>query len=136
MQIDPIVEKMLVAAIKTRKNAYAPYSKFYVGASVLTPEGEIFSGCNVENASYSITVCAEKAAISNLVLHGKKRISAVLVVGPGKDMITPCGACRQMIREFADLNTPIYLCDEKQVKKIVKLDDLLPYSFGPDFLNM
>lgn len=130
-----MVERMLEEAKKVRQNAYAPYSNFYVGACLTTESGAFYSGCNVECASYGLTVCAEVSAVSAMVAHGEKRIKAVLVVGGGAEMITPCGACRQVIREFALPQTPFYLCDEKDVKKIMKLEELLPFSFGPNFLQ-
>jgi cytidine deaminase len=131
---DKIIDKMFKAALKARENAHAPYSKFYVGASVLSEDGEIFAGCNVENAAYGGTICAEANAICSLVAAGKKKIKAALVVGDAKTLITPCGACRQKIREFARLDVPVYLADLQGVKKTVTLEELLPYSFGPEHL--
>ena len=131
---DKVIANMLQEATRVRENAYAPYSKFYVGASILSEDGRIFSGCNVENASYSLALCAESGAISALIASGNKKIKAILVVGSGKKLITPCGACRQRIREFAPPETPVYLADENEVRKKVTLVDLLPLSFGPEHL--
>ena len=133
-----ISEILAQKACEVMQNAYAPYSKFHVGAAVLAEDGTIFTGCNVENASYGLTNCAERSAIFSLISNGKKKISAIAVVGPaGDEPCTPCGACRQVIREFAAPDTPIYLCDpdSKKVVETTNTDKLLPKSFGPNHLT-
>ena len=134
---EKLVQKMFEAAKKALKNSYAPYSNFHVGAAVCSEDGEIFAGCNVENASYRLTQCAESLAVTNMVLAGKKNITAVLVMAPKEYnlVITPCGACRQVLREFAKLDTPIYLCNDEKILETVTLGELLPKSFGPDHLG-
>lgn len=129
-------ELMAQKACEVMQNAYSPYSKYKVGACVQAEDGSLFVGCNVENASYGLTICAERSAIFSLIAAGKKRINAIALVGSGDELCTPCGACRQVIREFATPNTPIYLCDAR-TQKIVETTDiatLLPKSFGPEHL--
>lgn len=130
-------ELMAKKACEVRQHAYAPYSKFYVGACVQAEDGSMFSGCNVENASYGLGNCAERSAIFSLISAGKKRIKALAVVGSGGELVTPCGACRQVIREFADPDAPIYLCDSRngEVVKTTNIAELLPLSFGPEHLQ-
>ncbi len=114
-------------AINARKNAYAPYSKFPVGAAVLTVDGEIFSGCNIENASYGLTTCAERTAIFQAVAKGKQQFSALAVVADTSRPVIPCGACLQVMVEF---NIPkIILANLKGENLELSLDELLPYQF-------
>jgi cytidine deaminase len=123
------------AARSARANAYAPYSRFLVGAAILTPEGEIFSGCNVENAAYPQGACAETGAISAMAIAGRRTIAEILVIGDGDGLCTPCGGCRQRIREFAALTTPIHIAGLQGVRASFTLEDLLPHSFGPEHLG-
>lgn len=132
---DQTVQEMLKIAMETKQRAYAPYSKYLVGACILTENDKMFGGCNVENASYGLTICAESSAITRMIINGEKKIKALLVTGTGKEMCTPCGACRQRIREFVPLDTPIYLCDDKKILDVMTLDELLPKSFGPHHLT-
>lgn len=130
------INKMSKVAQKMMGKAYAPYSNYHVGVCVEAEDGSLFGGCNIENASYGITLCAECVAISALVAAGKKRIKSLLVMGCGDELCTPCGRCRQLIREFAALDAPIYLCDKKgRLQETVTLEQLLPKSFGPSHLN-
>ena len=115
--------------------AYAPYSHFPVGAALRAADGRLFSGCNVENAAYPLGLCAEASAIAAMVSAGARRIEAILVLGPGRDKITPCGACRQRIAEFSDDKTLIYCADGDGGHAAFSLDDLLPHSFGPAALR-
>jgi cytidine deaminase len=118
------------AARSAMRNAHAPYSKFPVGAAVLTDGGAIFAGCNVENASYPEGWCAETSAIAAMVAGGGKRIAEVAVVAEKMPSITPCGGCRQRLKEFGSVETLVHLCDEKGVVETVTLGDLLPKAFG------
>jgi len=127
--------KMFEVAREMMKCAYAPYSNYRVGVCVEAEDGSFFGGCNVENASYGVTICAEVVAICAMIAAGNRKIKSLAVVGSGGELCTPCGRCRQFIREFAALNTPIYLCDKDKIAKIVTLEELLPLSFGPDHLN-
>ena len=126
--------QMFEAATKVRERAHVPYSKFKVGAAILTENNHIVVGCNVENAAYPQSQCAEASAIGNLVSQGYKSIKEVLVVGSGKLLCSPCGACRQRIREFASLKTPVHICNIKGHLKTSTLGELLPDSFGPQNL--
>lgn len=117
------------------QNAYAPYSKFQVGAAILVESGAIYSSCNVENAAYPIGSCAEAGAISAMIAGGDMKIKVIAVAGKGADLCTPCGGCRQRIREFATPETPILICDENSVRLETTLGELLPLSFGPGNLT-
>lgn len=120
-------------AFEAQKMAYVPYSKFKVGAALLTEDGEIFTGCNIEIASYSPTLCAERTAIFKAVSEGHKKIKAIAVVGDS-EFTYPCGVCRQVIREFGKDATIIIANSEENFKEYA-LDDLLPHSFGPEDLE-
>lgn len=116
-------------------NAYAPYSNFQVGAAILAEDGNIYAGCNVENAAYPVGCCAEASAISAMVMSGQTSIAAIAVVGAGDELCTPCGGCRQRIREFSSESTPILVCDQNGLRHETTLGELLPLSFGPDNLQ-
>jgi len=109
-----------------KHTSYSPYSKFRVGASILTGDGEIFSGCNVENSSYGLAICAERNAVFQAAFAGKRKIVAVAVCSDEKSFITPCGACRQVISEFADGNTEIILITTDGKTKSVKFRKIFP----------
>ncbi|UTW54833.1 cytidine deaminase [Kordiimonas sp. SCSIO 12610] len=131
------IDKLISAASVARQSAHAPYSDHPVGAAVLSSNGKIYTGCNVENAAYPLGMCAEALAIGNMILaeHSSK-IEAIVISGPGKHLCSPCGGCRQRIREFSDAKTAIYVCDnENTVLLETTLDELLPYSFGPENLE-
>ncbi|MBX4263227.1 cytidine deaminase [Clostridium estertheticum] len=122
-------EKLVSQALQARKNAYAPYSNFKVGAAVLTDDGKVFTGCNIENASYGATNCAERTAIFKAVSEGYKTIKAIAIVGVQNDYTYPCGICRQVIAEFATDDTKIIL-GKNDTEYIVKtLDEILPGAF-------
>lgn len=127
-------QALLRAARDARRNAYAPYSKFEVGAALLDEQGRVHAGCNVENAAYPQAVCAEAAALSAMVLAGGRRATALLVLGEGPSWVTPCGGCRQKLREFADAQTPVLVADGHGVQLWFTLEQLLPHSFGPEHL--
>ena len=125
-------DALLAAARKARHMAYAPYSGFSVGAAVLCEDGRIFTGCNVENASYSATVCAERVAALSAVAAGARRLLAVAVVGGhggAEEPCTPCGVCRQVLSEFAGGDMPILFVGEGGVME-ASLSDLLPAGFS------
>jgi len=129
------LQRLLTAARAARQRAYAPYSKFLVGAAVLDDQGRVHAGCNVENAAYPQGVCAEAGALSAMVLAGSTRVCAVVVVGEGPTLVTPCGGCRQKLREFAAADTPVILADDETERGRFTLQQLLPHSFGPEQLN-
>jgi len=127
---DPLAE-LFAAAKAAQANAYAPYSKFRVGAALRTPDGAIYSGGNVENASYPEGVCAETSAIAAMVAAGARRIAEICVIGDGEGLCTPCGGCRQRICEFADAGTLVHIAGPEGVRATFRLSALLPESFGP-----
>ena len=119
---------LLNAALSARERAYAPYSKFLVGAAVLAKSGKIYTGCNIENASYGLTVCAERNALFSAVGAGEREFTALCVVGDTEAPISPCGACRQVMAEF---KVPcIILANLKGDVKEYTLEELLPYGFS------
>ena len=126
---------LLAAAKKARSNAYAPYSKFAVGAAVLTDDGEIFSGCNIENASYGLSNCAERTAIFSMVASGKRHIAAVAVIADTPRAVSPCGACRQVLAEFGRPETPVVLANQNGHLVHTTLKELLPYAFHREDLT-
>jgi cytidine deaminase len=128
------LDRLLVAARSAQARAYVPYSRFPVGAAVLSESGAVYAACNVENAAYPVGTCAEAGAIAAIVSAGERQIVAVLVVGEGEALVTPCGACRQRIREFALPETPIHVAGPEGVRRTFRLDELLPLAFGPDNL--
>jgi cytidine deaminase len=132
---DATVAKLVAAAQAAREHAYAPYSKFQVGAAVLDEHGRIHAGCNVENAAYPQGLCAEANAIAHLVMAGGRRIQAVAVAGVADDPVTPCGGCRQKLREFAADGTPVLVADATGLRARYTLGELLPASFGPQHLE-
>jgi cytidine deaminase len=136
---DDLMDRLVSAARVARERAYAPYSRFAVGAALLDEQGRIHAGCNVENAAYPQGQCAEATAIGHLVLAGGSRILAAAVVGVGGGQhgapVTPCGGCRQRLREFAADGLPIWTADLLQITGRFSLGQLLPHSFGPQHLN-
>jgi cytidine deaminase len=117
------------AACAAMQKAYAPYSKFPVGVAIRTDTGAVFTGCNIENASYPEGWCAETSAIAHMVMAGERKIAEVAVVAEKMARITPCGGCRQRLREFGTAETLVHLCDPSGVVETVKLGDLLPKAF-------
>ena len=127
---------LVEAAMAARKKAHAPYSKFYVGAAMRDEMGRVHAGANMENAAYPQGWCAECTAIAHLIMAGGTRIAEVAVLGNGDALCTPCGGCRQKIREFASGEVKIHCCTEQGVLlKTFTLDELLPASFGPENLK-
>ncbi|MCE2516487.1 MAG: cytidine deaminase [Alphaproteobacteria bacterium] len=128
-------DELMKAAMAALDHAYAPYSKFHVGAAIRDENGVIHTGVNVENAAYPQGSCAEAGAIAAMVMAGGRRITAIAVAGQGDLLCTPCGGCRQRIREFAESSTPILICGDDVIKAEFTLAELLPESFGPDHLG-
>src|ERR1700678_4780706 len=128
------LDALFAAALAAHAKAYAPYSRFSVGAAIRAPSGAVYSGCNVENAAYPQGSCAEAGAIAAMALAGERRIAEILVVGDGAALCTPCGGCRQRIREFAGPPTLIRIAGPEGVRAKFTLGELLPESFGPDHL--
>ncbi|ODN84209.1 cytidine deaminase [Cryptococcus amylolentus CBS 6039] len=156
----PALDKLFAAAITYRDRAYAPYSKFRVGAALLGSDGQIYGGCNVENASYGAGICAERTAITKAVSEGQKKFLAVAVTSDiPSPAISPCGICRQFLREFLEPHVPIYFIsgtysstlnsgeypdwlddrtgeEAKKHVKMMTMEEVLPESFGPDHLGL
>lgn len=128
------IKKLIKEAFKAKGYAYVPYSNFHVGAAVLMEDGSIYSGCNIENASYGPTNCAERTAIFKAVSEGKKNIKAIAIVGDS-GLTYPCGVCRQVIREFGGIDAKIIIAKSEDDYLEYTLDELLPHSFGPDDLK-
>jgi cytidine deaminase len=128
-----IFTQLLQQARHVAEKAYAPYSKFKVGAALLTEDDEIFTGCNVENASYGLTLCAERNAIASMVAAGHNKFKAIAIYTEKKSNCYPCGACRQWLYEFGPEATVI-VEDEKGEKLLLTVTDLLPHAFGPEDL--
>ena len=127
-EVSPADRQLVEAALATRLRAFAPYSQFLVGAALLTPAGRIFTGCNVENASYGLTICAERTAVFSAVADGEQKYARLAIASAGG--VSPCGACRQVLAEFAP-QLPILLVDALRPDQIaeVNLTDLLPGRF-------
>jgi len=126
-----LIQNLIDNALKVREKAYVPYSKFPVGASILFKNSEIFTGCNIENASLGATNCAERTAVFKAVSEGYKEIHAVCVVGSFCDFTYPCGICRQVLAEFAfDMDIPVIVAKSKENYRVHKLSEILPYDFG------
>lgn len=125
-----LIERAREALLK----AYAPYSKHPVGAALVADDGSLYAGCNIENAAYPLGQCAEATAIGSMVLAGNKRISHIVIVGPGEQACTPCGGCRQKIREFSGPDgVAITICNnDGDVLLETTIAELLPHAFGPD----
>ncbi|HEC92872.1 MAG TPA: cytidine deaminase [Candidatus Atribacteria bacterium] len=126
-------EKLFKEAEKARKKAYTPYSKFKVGAAVLTTDGKIFTGCNIENASFGLTVCAERVAILKAISEGSYKFEAMAIIGDTERPCSPCGACRQVISEFGE-DIKIAMSNLKGDVKIKKISELLPEAFNKNDL--
>ena len=127
--MEDITHSLYQKALAVRLNAYAPYSKYKVGAAIYTKNKKIYTGCNVENISFPCGTCAEAGAIAAMVAAGDSKIKALLVVSSGKDLVYPCGACLQRIAEFGDDDTVIYLANTKKICEKHTLQELLPYNF-------
>ncbi len=125
------IDEIMAAARAAMEKAYAPYSNFKVGAAVRGESGRIHAGCNVENAAYPEGWCAEASAIAAMLMAGETRITEVAVMGGGDKLCTPCGGCRQKLREFAADSTPIHVCGPEGLRRTITLGELIPLSFGP-----
>ncbi|MBE0340241.1 cytidine deaminase [Paenibacillus sp. 28ISP30-2] len=124
-------DQLIQKALEARKQAYVPYSNFQVGAAVLGSDGTIYHGCNVENASYGLCNCAERTAIFKMVSEGCRKIDAIAIVADTEGPVSPCGACRQVISEFAQPDTKVYLTNLHGNTEEWTVDQLLPGAFRP-----
>lgn len=131
---DATIDAMLKSARGIKDHAYAPYSRFRVGAAVLNEDGTIRTGVNIENASYPLSVCAERNAVGSMVVSGERKILAVAVATDAPTPTPPCGGCRQVLWEFGDADTLVVAEGAEGVRSRWRLGDLLPHAFGPDDL--
>jgi cytidine deaminase len=127
--------KLFDAAKAAMGRAYAPYSRFSVGVALLAENGEIYAGCNVENASFPEGWCAETSALGAMVTNGATRIREVAVMAGAPQLTTPCGGCRQRLAEFGDADTPVHICGPEGLRKTFRLGDLLPAAFDKEHLG-
>jgi cytidine deaminase len=132
MTADATLAALFEAAVAARENAHAPYSRFHVGAAVLSESGTIHAGCNVENASFPEGWCAETTAIGKLVSAGEREIRAVVVVADSAWLTTPCGGCRQRLAEFSEPDTPVHVGGPGGIRRTFKMGELLPAAFDLD----
>ncbi|KGG80159.1 cytidine deaminase [Caloranaerobacter azorensis] len=127
--------QLIKKALEAKEKSYAPYSNFHVGAALLTKNGKIYTGCNIESASYTPTNCAERTAIFKAVSEGDREFVAIAIVGDSKTYTYPCGVCRQVIREFGK-DIKIIVAKSEDDYKEYDLEELFPHSFGPEDLNV
>lgn len=129
-----MMEKLIESAIEAKKFSHSPYSKFRVGAALLTEDDEIITGCNVENASYGLTICAERVAIFKAYSEGKRKFKKIVITSDDKNFCPPCGACRQIIWELCG-DIDVILVDGNKNTKVFKASDFLPFPFGDENLK-
>ncbi len=137
------IKSLIGAALEAREKSYSPYSNYMVGAALIAGSGKIYRGCNIENASYGATNCAERTAVFKAVSEGERQLVAIAIVGGPKDSdipltgyAFPCGICRQVLREFANPDKLVVIVARSEDDyKVYSLSDLLPDSFGPEFIN-
>lgn len=123
-------QKLIARAIEAKQSAYAPYSRFRVGAALLTKNGKVYTGCNVENVSFSATSCAERTAVCKAVSEGERDFVAIVINGDNNDYLPPCGICRQVLAEFCDMQVfQVILANDEEDYQVVTLDKLLPGAF-------
>ena len=127
--------ELLERAVEARDRSYSPYSHYAVGAALLTKDGRIYQGCNIENASYTPTICAERTAFFKAVFDGVRDFEAIAIIGSGDSPAFPCGVCRQVMREFCGDGMPVLMMKSKTAFIKKTLGELLPYSFKPDNLK-
>jgi cytidine deaminase len=130
-----LLDDLFAAAKAAQARAYVPYSRFKVGSAILADDGAIYAGCNVENAAYPSGACAETGAISAMIAGGGRRILTALVIGDGRELCTPCGNCRQRLREFAGPDVRVHVANGDGIRQTFSVAELLPASFGPDNLK-
>ena len=128
-----IIDRLVEAAVEVRRHAYAPYSSYAVGAALLTAGGSVFTGVNVENASFGLSICAERHAVGSAVASGEREFRAMAIVTASSPPASPCGACRQVLAEFGDF--PIVLANTAGDLWLTSVSELLPSAFGPKSLN-
>lgn len=135
-----VIQDLIRRAMKAREYSYSPYSNFSVGAAILSESGKIYTGCNIESASYTPTICAERVALFKAVSEGERKFKMLALVGGSKngekkteEIVSPCGVCRQMLYEFGK-DLKVVMADNEEKYEVRMLEELLPYGFGPDNL--
>lgn len=128
-------KELALKAVEAKNNAHAPYSNFRVGAALLTENNELYTGCNVENASYGLSNCAERTAIFKAVSEGKKKFAKIAIASDAESFCPPCGACRQVMLEFMDPEAVVVLINPQNEIKEFTLNQLIPYNFNDNFLK-
>lgn len=126
---DKKIKHMIDKAVSVLKNSHSPYSHFAVASCISTDTGEIFTGVNVENVAFSLTLCAETSALASMVTAGFTRIDSIVILSSNEALCSPCGACRQRIAEFSTKDTRIYLCNKTNILHTCSIDELLPMAF-------
>jgi cytidine deaminase len=129
-------QRLLAASLEARTRSHSPYSRYAVGAAILDEQGRVHLGANMENAAYPQGWCAEATALGAMLMAGGRQARALLVTGPGPDIVTPCGGCRQKLREFAAPDLMIIAGDPGGIRAQWTLEQLLPFSFGPEHLKL
>jgi cytidine deaminase len=128
-------KELIQKAIEAKSKALPTYSNFHVGAALLTKDGKIYLGANIETSSYSLTICAERTALFTAILEGERKFKAIAVAGDTEDYLPPCGACRQVLSDLCGGDLDVILVNKKGKSKKLKLRELLPYSFGEEFFK-
>lgn len=131
----PTKEELIQKAIEAKAKAIPTYSNFHVGAALLTEEGKIYYGANIENASYGLTICAERTAVFTALINGERKFKAIAIAGDSDKYLPPCGACRQILLEFCGKDLEVIMVNSKGESKSMKMNELLPFSFGEEFLK-
>jgi cytidine deaminase len=131
--MDSITAKMISNAHKALTHSYSPYSKFTVASCIRTDKDNLYTGINIENSSYGLTLCAESAAIAAMVTAGEQRIKSMVILAGTNELCSPCGACRQRIHEFSTPDTMIHLCNQDTILRSITINELLPLAFNFDF---
>lgn len=128
-------KELIQKAIEAKSKALPTYSNFHVGAALLTKDGKLYQGANIETSSYSLTICAERTALFTAILEGERKFKAIAVAGDTEDYLPPCGACRQVLSDLCGGDLDVILVNKKGKSKKLKLRELLPYSFGEEFFK-
>jgi cytidine deaminase len=129
-------KELIEKAIEAKSKAIATYSNFHVGSALLTEDGKIYQGANIENASYGLSICAERTAIFSALINGERKFKAIAIAGDSKDCLAPCGACRQIILEFCGNDIDVIMINKNGDTKTMKIDQLLPCSFNEESLKL
>lgn len=129
------IKDLVQQAINAKSKALPTYSNFHVGAALLTDENNVYIGANIENSSYSLTICAERTAVFNAIIQGERKFKAIAIASDSNELCSPCGACRQVLSDLCGKDLDVILANHKGDFKIYKLKDLLPFSFGEEFLK-